>query len=295
MASRQSSFTQPHISNAKHVGAHSEQTTNSKPTRQTPTSESGEHFRNDPTDSCTSSDNNNTTSNLGTSSIVFNYSSIELTEDMDKVINKGLNFSILPKKLDMTQVWVDIKRFERSCIWQEFWYGRDDQQMKTKPIFKLQKTNLPKNYSIPEGLKTFLSSVRSEIQDYQNRNSANCNLPVNEMDALLKLQKLQKERQIVIRACDKGAGVIVLDFNEYLKACYEHLTSEIAPGQPYYSPVNELEIETTKEKIRSLLKQGLDNDIISKSEFEEMSPDDKGPGSFYCKGNHIIADLRYGK
>ena len=59
--------------------------------------------------------------------------------------------------------------------------------MKTKPIFKLQKTNLPKNYSVPEGLKTFLSSVRSEIQDYQKRNSANCNLPVNEMDALLKL------------------------------------------------------------------------------------------------------------
>ena len=86
----------------------------------------------------------------------------------------------------------------------------------------------------------------------------------------------------MIRACDKGAGVIVLDFNEYLKACYEHLTSEIAPGKPYYSPVNELEIETTKEKIRSLLKQGLDNDIISKSEFEEMSPDDKGPGRFYC-------------
>ena len=97
----------------------------------------------------------------------------------------------------------------------------------------------------------------------------------------------------MIRACDKGAGVIVLDFNEYLKACYEHLTSEIAPGKPYYSPVNELEIETTKEKIRSLLKQGLDNDIISKSEFEEMSPDDKGPGRFYCKGNHTIADLRY--
>ena len=38
---------------------------------------------NDPTDSGTSSDNINTTSNLVTPSIVFNYSSRELTEDME--------------------------------------------------------------------------------------------------------------------------------------------------------------------------------------------------------------------
>ena len=197
---------------------------------------------------------------------------------MDKVLNRGLNFSILPKKLDITQIWVDMKRFERSCIWQEFWYGREDQQETQKPIFKLQKTNLPKNYSIPDGLKTFLGSVRSELQDHKNRNSAQCNLPQNEMDALLKLQTLQKERQIVIRACDKGAGVIILDFDEYLKACYDHLTSEVAPGQPYYSPVNDLEVERTKAKII----EGLEKEIISKTEYEEMNPDETGPGRFYC-------------
>ena len=201
---------------------------------------------------------------------------------MDKVLNRGLNFSILPKKLDITQIWVDMKRFERSCIWQDFWYGREDQQETKKPIFKLQKTNLPKNYSIPDGLKTFLGSVRSELQDHKNRNSAQCNLPQNEMDALLKLQTLQKERQIVIRACDKGAGVIILDFDEYLKACYDHLTSEVAPGQPYYSPVNDLEVERTKAKIIELLKEGLEKEIISKTEYEEMNPVETGPGRFYC-------------
>ena len=86
----------------------------------------------------------------------------------------------------------------------------------------------------------------------------------------------------MIRACDKGAGVIILDFEEYLRACYNHLTSEVAPGQPYYSPVDRFEIDRTKLKIRNLLKEGLEQEIITKSEYEHMDPEEKGPGRFYC-------------
>ena len=93
---------------------------------------------------------------------------------------------------------------------------------------------------------------------------------------------MQKDRKIVIRECDKGAGVIILNFQDYLKACYEHLTSELIPGQSYYSPVNMLEIEKTKTKINKLLEEGLNSELISKTEFDQMRPDEKGPGRFYC-------------
>ena len=53
-------------------------------------------------------------------SVVFNSSNIILTEAMEKVLNRGLNFAILPLKLDLTQVLVDYERFERTMIWQEF-------------------------------------------------------------------------------------------------------------------------------------------------------------------------------
>ena len=100
-------------------------------------------------------------------SVVFNYSGIELSEPMIKLLNRGLNFSILPYKCDITQVLADYKRFERSVIWTEFWHGRTDCNIE-KQIFKQHKTNLPKNYSVPEGLKVFLSSVKSEILDPKN-------------------------------------------------------------------------------------------------------------------------------
>ena len=48
-----------------------------------------------------------------------------------------------------------------------------------------------------------------------------------------------------------------------MKVCYDHLTSEVAPGQPYYSPVNDLEVERTKAKIIELIKEGQEKEIIS--------------------------------
>ena len=51
---------------------------------------------------------------------ILNYSSIVLTDDMEELLNMGLNFAILPLNLDITQVLVDFKKYERSLVWKEF-------------------------------------------------------------------------------------------------------------------------------------------------------------------------------
>ena len=40
---------------------------------------------------------------------------------MLKVLNKGLNYSILPHKIDNTLVLTEFRRFERTILWNEFW------------------------------------------------------------------------------------------------------------------------------------------------------------------------------
>ena len=45
-------------------------------------------------------------------STIFNYSRIEMSEPMTKLLNRGLNFTILPLKLDLTEVIVDYNKFE---------------------------------------------------------------------------------------------------------------------------------------------------------------------------------------
>ena len=82
--------------------------------------------------------------------IVFNYSKIELSEAMENVLNRGFNFSILPKNIDITQVMVDFNRFKRSMLWQEYFFNSEEQNQKFEPpIFKKIKNDLPKNHKTP--------------------------------------------------------------------------------------------------------------------------------------------------
>ena len=155
---------------------------------------------------------------------VFNYSNVILTSDMNELLNLGLKFAILPLKLDITQVLVDFKRYKRSLVWKEFFGANNDEDF-SPPIFKTKKTNYPKNHNTPKGLNTFLGAIESEIRDPKNRNKAFCNIPKEQVIALKELIKLQQERKIVIKRCDKGAGIIILNFEDYVNACNVHLNS----------------------------------------------------------------------
>ena len=204
---------------------------------------------------------------------------------MENLLNRGLKFAVLPLKLDITQVLVDFKQFERSTIWKEFWYGREQNADKKIPIFRNKKHNLPKNYQVPDGLKTFLNSVKSEFMDHRNRNQVECNLPQDELNALKQLVKLQVERIITIKPCDKGAGIIILDFKEYMKACYEHLESKLQyeNGQlkNYYSKVHPVALQSAKLKVKRILDQALQDNIISQDEYQAMNAEDGDPAKFY--------------
>ena len=77
---------------------------------------------------------------------------------MLRLPNRGLNFSILPHKLDITQTLDDFRKYERTVIWHEYHYGKENNNKEPNDIiFREEKTSLPKNYSIPEGLKVLLN------------------------------------------------------------------------------------------------------------------------------------------
>ena len=136
---------------------------------------------------------------------------------------------------------------------------------------------MPKNHPTPKGLKDFLTSLQSELRDPLNRNTESCNLLQDEQDAMLELIRLQRNREISIKQCDKGAGIIILDFKKYMKASYEHLLSTNQNGEHYYTQIEEIELQRSQMKIDRVLKKGLENNFITKDEFREMSSDDKGP------------------
>ena len=216
-----------------------------------------------------------------TESSVFNYSSVILTEPMKKLLNRGLNFAILPLKLDITQVLVDFRKFERSVIWKEFWHKKETENEPKEKIFKTEKTNMPRDHKTPEGLKTFLGAVKSDFMDPRNRNQTKCNLPVEELNALKELVKLEKQRKIIIKPNDKGAGLMIIDFDKYLKAAYDHLNSKLSETKPYYKKLESKERFTAEWKIKEALDEGLKEGYIDKEEYKSMEAKNKDPAKFY--------------
>ena len=67
-----------------------------------------------------------------TTNIVFNYSDIDLDENMTKVLNRRLRLSVQPPSIDVTQVLVDYKKFERVMIWKEYWHNKDSEESSDK-------------------------------------------------------------------------------------------------------------------------------------------------------------------
>ena len=79
---------------------------------------------------------------------------------------------------------------------------------------------------------------------------------------------------------------MIMNFDDYMKAANEHLveTMEDEHGnqKPYYKKVTNVVLEDAKNQIFKLLQSGLDNEIISKQEYEAMCPQGKTPSKFYC-------------
>ena len=145
---------------------------------------------------------------------------------------------------------------------------------------------MPKNYTSPQGLKTFLGSIKSEIMDHRNRNQIPCNIPPEEIQALKELIQLQKDRIITIKSCDKGAGIIVLDFKEYMKAAYSHLNSQHTQVdgsmKKRFLEVDDIMTQKAIGEITAVLDKGLQDEIITQNEFNSMDPNDKDLARFYC-------------
>ena len=131
-------------------------------------------------------------------SVVFNYSSFELTETMLSLLNRGLNFVVKPLNLNISKVLTDFKSFERKMVWAEFFHGSDNSDYKP-PLFKTEKTNMPRNYSVPKGLQKFHNTVEFNLQDKSKFNKThldpkNSNISSDKISALKTLIDLQRNR-----------------------------------------------------------------------------------------------------
>ena len=217
--------------------------------------------------------------------LYFNYSKIPISPAMDRLLNRGLHCCITPSKVNVTELLIDIDKFVRKMLWREFFYDQPSDEKRKEPIVKNEKTNLPKKHKTPEKLKMFLHATTSDLLDTKTRNKVHNNLPPEELEALKQLIELQKNRVITIKPADKGAGIVILEFDDYIKSCYDHLgDTQKQPDdtlESYYEEIDDTFLEKAKDTITKLVQEGYVNSYLSKEEYEALDPNDKGVGRFY--------------
>ena len=99
---------------------------------------------------------------------IYNYSTMTLTGAMSRLLNRGLNFCVTPNTLNVTELLVDYRKFERKMRWKEFFNdNEDDNSEYTPPIFPREKSNLPPKGGAP--LNNFLIGVNCTFHFYLKR------------------------------------------------------------------------------------------------------------------------------
>ena len=202
---------------------------------------------------------------------------------MTKVLNRGLNFCVAPLKLNLTEILVDFRKFERKLRWREFWADKEgfcESRDWIPDIFPKEKTAMPTTRP-STGLSNFINGVKSELLGTFH-NKTEPNITPDETEALKTLILMQKTRKIVIKPCDKGAGLCITNFEDYAKSVRDHLESKAECSDvKCYREITKAELEKFKVEIDMNLKMGHATKQISDDEFAAMKTGDKGPGKIY--------------
>ena len=144
---------------------------------------------------------------------VFNLSSKELTEAHRSLLGLGLKFVPTNQKIDMTELIADVKEWERRMRLREFFFDQNEKEdvltddQKQYNFIKKNKSNWTPPTGRSKWLDLYLKLVKNDIiSGVKQKYRINLNRAEEEA-----LQDLLSDQSIVIRPCNKGSGVCVIN------------------------------------------------------------------------------------
>lgn len=149
---------------------------------------------------------------------VFNFSKIKLTHEDLTLLNRGLGFIPTPTKINKTQLIKDINRLERRL--QIFYFFGSDPDCEAgetnRDRMSFLKTLGRTSTWSPDYPNPFITTFTTSLYKKMlkiKRNSVPSNLSAGEK---LALTKLKNDHSIVIKKCDKGGGIAIMDRSDYI-------------------------------------------------------------------------------
>ena len=228
-----------------------------------------------------------------------NYSKIVLTEGEEAILNKGLNFCPMRRKVNRTEVEVAFQGYARSCKWVEFWHSKKMEIVEEDTegeelainedevnIFKdpTVKTNFPRNHLCPAKLQEHLNAVHVGLIGAPLNNHPS-NLTEPEWLGIKTLQEKQQKKQIIVKPNDKTGGCSVLDYDSYVQAMEAKLSETFMTKsgaiKPKYERVGKQDLEKGWQMVKEIVQEGAQCGYISEGDAALMVPESPKPGRLY--------------
>ena len=222
---------------------------------------------------------------------------------MTSLLNKGLNFAVMPKNINTTDIHAGFQKLGRSMKWRESLYTDDDidssevMSKSVKEPWRKAKTNLPKS-APPADLNTFLNGTLNCVLG-SDLNKVQTNLPESERRAMNELIELQKTRVLTLKPHDKCGGTAVLNTKDYIKSMELILDAKFTDSDgfdhPYFQKLNAFEADQLLfnhlDELKSVVNKAKRDGIITNDIANWLIPDEYTPGRLYgLVKNHVLPE-----
>ena len=223
--------------------------------------------------------------------LIHNFSSIQLTEHMRSVLNKGLNFCPSKKGVNYTELLADLFRLERKMAWKYQFHGSEEEEqrgsssdhLKTPFDDKKKRTNLPKEY--PKEITEFVHSLRSDLKGSTENKDKHSNLSKEEWEALDQLNRFQKDGKIVIQPADKNGGICILDRKDYIdeanRQLEDTLKNEEGEDLNYYAKSSEKAVKDQFKQIKKVIQEGISAGYFTEEFGKKLLPKEHKASNLY--------------
>ena len=188
--------------------------------------------------------------------VIFNFSSYELSSTDEDLLSKGLRFAIPPKQIDHSNFMTEFELLDRSTL-------------------NLSMTNEKK-----DRFRTKLKDIAlSSFKLFRDNCKFENNLSAVEINSL---KALMRNKDIIIQKADKGNTVVITDKEKYIEGVKHAISDSNKFVQLNITPDKYLNyIINVEKKFKQLFKDLLDNDKISKDEYDKICPKGSRPGILY--------------
>ena len=221
-------------------------------------------------------------------SCISNLSKQKLTLYELKILNKGLNFVYCDKNKNLEKRnKTQLEEFERKLQIKYYFFNLNKQkdnpnneiyknEIEKEPLTSIDRIKIKSHWEPPrpdKDIANFCNKLKYQVKNANTKYENKQNINNKEFKAMLNLRNNDK---IIIKAADKGGGIVILNTKDYENKMLTHLKSSNVYEEIPEQPIDMDLIRTNYRKLIKKLKP-----YTTRKQFKWLNVTDSEPGIIY--------------